>query len=623
MYALRTNQGSPLSPISSLPVELLSEIFTLCALAAGEPSPSSDDAEYSPPIVTTDSLRATLLLSSVNRKWRDVVLHQPNLWSNLCITAELISQTDDEDGIFASSPQKSSSRFNASYIIACLQRSRQCPINIFIDARDEEWNFTEPDVGIDFGEVHPPPLFSSEHMSTVVSLLLPHLSRWGSLTVLTDTWAPMHTALTAINPHINAFGAPLLESVTLMRCNDFVSFSTQFQPRRLKNSAFLSRDATDVSEAGYHILPRLKHLCLRGVHADWNSLATALGRSPAALSYLELQSHCADVRPSVEQFHQLLSSTPALRKLVVTGSGPELPDDDTPRDCDPVHLPQLHNITVGYRSASEGRLLLKLLDAPNARSLTLEDSTYPGDPEEINGGSLLTYLGSKESHSHENEFRVIYDLPQGVHYSVAVEAHNKTSKCPHSRRSSFKEEPRPAFPLLRNVTLKSVKASPRPMRTFFHALPHLQHLELIGMSMQAVHALLPSTSSTSLSSNCPCPQLRSLSIKGSDQLQVQDLDFIVGNLAIERQSKGACGLQEVDIHVDAARAASVAAAVSPASPGMKVTIVSDGESDEEDEVDIGDLAIVDSAEEASAYMPGGIFNDPFFDAYYSARLAAR
>ena len=464
-------------------------------------------------------------------------------------------------------------------------------------------------------------------MRTVISLLLPHLSRWKSLTILTDTWAPMHTALIAINPHINTFGAPLLESVTLMRCNDFVSFSPQFQPRCLKNTAFLSRDATDVSEAGYHILPSLKHLCLRGVHADWDSLATAVAQSPAAvLSYLELQSHCADVRPSVEQFQRLLSSTPALRKLIVTGSGPELPDDDTPRDCDPVHLPQLHNITVGYRSALEGRTLLKLLDAPNARSLTLEDSTYPGDPEEINGGSLLTYLGSKESHSHENEFRVIYDLPQGIHYSVAVEAHGKTSKCPHSRRSSLKEEPRPAFPLLQNVTLKSVKASPRPMRTFFHALPHLQHLELIGMSMQAVHALLPSTSSTSstsLPSNCPCPQLRSLSIKGSEQLQVQDLDFIVGNLAIERQSNGACGLQEVDIHVDAARAASVAAAVSPTSAGMKVTIVSDGESDEEGEVDIGDLSIVDGAEEASAYGPGGIFNDPFFDAYYSAQLTAR
>jgi ribosomal protein L12E/L44/L45/RPP1/RPP2 len=113
-----------------------------------------------------------------------------------------------------------------------------------------------------------------------------------------------------------------------------------------------------------------------------------------------------------------------------------------------------------------------------------------------------------------------------------------------------------------------------------------------------------------------------LSIKGSEQIQIQDLDFIVGNLAVERESKGACGLREVDIHVDASRAASVAAAVSPASPGMKVTIVSDSESDDDDEVDIEDPSLVGD-EESSAYMLGGIFNDPFFDAYYMAQLAAR
>ena len=49
---------------------------------------------------------------------------------------------------------------------------------------------------------------------------------------------------------------------------------------------------------------------------------------------------------------------------------------------------------------------------------------------------------------------------------------------------------------------------------------------------------------------------------------------------------------------------------------MKVTVVSDGESesDEEDRVDIGNLSIVDS-EEASAYRPGDLQRS-FFDAYY-------
>ena len=76
--------------------------------------------------------------------------------------------------------------------------------------------------------------------------------------------------------------------------------------------------------------------------------------------------------------------------------------------------------------------------------------------------------------------------------------------------------------------------------------------------------------------------------------------------------------------VVASRVAAGAAAVSPASPGMKVTIISDSESesDGEDEVDIGDLSIVND-EEASAYKLRGIFNDSFFDAYYWVQLATR
>ena len=59
------------------------------------------------------------------------------------------------------------------------------------------------------------PAFNSEYMNIVFTLLLPHLSRWKSLSILTDCWAPMYTALTAINPFITCLGAPLLESLSL------------------------------------------------------------------------------------------------------------------------------------------------------------------------------------------------------------------------------------------------------------------------------------------------------------------------------------------------------------------------------------------------------------------------
>ena len=78
-------------------------------------------------------------------------------------------------------------------------------------------------------EIHTPAITSK--LMNIVFTLLPHLSRWKSLNILTDCWEPMYTALTAINPFITGFGAPLLESLPLMRCNDLISFSPHFQPQ--------------------------------------------------------------------------------------------------------------------------------------------------------------------------------------------------------------------------------------------------------------------------------------------------------------------------------------------------------------------------------------------------------
>jgi hypothetical protein len=81
---------------------------------------------------------------------------------------------------------------------------------------------------------------SAVHMGIVISHLLPHLSRWRSIDILTDTWAPMYVALHQINTNITSFGTPLLESLTLMRCKDVVSYSPQFQPREMKDPVFLT-----------------------------------------------------------------------------------------------------------------------------------------------------------------------------------------------------------------------------------------------------------------------------------------------------------------------------------------------------------------------------------------------
>jgi len=569
-----------------LPVELLSYIFSLSTHATiGEFSAGLDEEDHhhhhhhhAPPIITTESVRVPLVLSSVSRLWQQVALGTPHLWSSLCITPELIEYVERDPHAHSVSGQ-----LNTSHITSYLVRSRKCPLNILIDARDENWSF-EPELVSDHGvEDLYTPFFTSEHMDTVFALLLPHLSRWKSLSILTDCWAPMYTALTVINPFITRFGAPLLESLSLMRCNDLISFAPRFQPHQLKEPAFLksgTRETHPDIEWCPNMLPSLKHLSLRGVHVDWDALGDSLSTIPE------------DAVAASTVLHH---------------------------DHVPAHLPHLRNITVGYRTAMEGRVALELIDAPNVKELSLEDASYAGDPDVANAGPLLSYIGTRQfGAAHQNHRIIAYEA---VGYQAAALVTDKAS-CTDVNKAT---ESRAAFPLLERVTLRGVRTCSEPLRLFLGALSNLQHLELTRMSMQAMQALLPSDPIThddgySAGTKCPCPQLRSLCIRGFEQLDVRDADFIVGGLAAERQNKGACELREVDIHVDATQ--EMMACVLPlplvGSPNMKVNIiVNDSSSDEEEEEDYEDGQDIMGLD---PYELGGAFNDPLFDAYYSSHF---
>ncbi|EDR09855.1 uncharacterized protein LACBIDRAFT_318098 [Laccaria bicolor S238N-H82] len=598
----------PSSPISKLPVELLSYIFVLGTLSSAD-VPSSDEAGRNP-LFNTESVKVPLAFAGVSRHWGRVARNTPGLWTSLCITVEMVKRLSEDD-------DDASSLLNTTHLTSYLALSRNYPLDILIDARDQDWDFFEPEIPSEYEFNTYTPPFSPDHMASVISLLLPHISRWRSLHILTDSWAPMHSALLHINPCITSFGAPLLESLTLMRCNDFVSFSPEFQPRDMKSPAFLS-SVTPSSQKD--LLPRLKHLSLRGVHVEWASLVNVLSASTGGgLHSLELSSHCSDVRPTLTEFQQLLGASLHLRKLAISGSGPFVPDDVDDivdvihHDLDSVPLPHLHSITLGYRTALEGQTVLELLNAPNAKVLVLEDATYPGDPEEVDAGSLLTYIGTGEFYDADHNYLVAYELPDGLHYRVAMNK-RAVSRLPTTEDLSQEPKSNAAFPILENVTLKSVRACPRPLRAFFGALPNLQRLELIGMTMHAVRALLPSNPVPSLAiSSCPCPQLQSLCIRGFEQLQIQDFDFLVGGLAAERKDRGACSLKEVDIHVSGQDRGCVAE-FKDASGDLKVNIFSRMVEVDEDE-DYEEL------DETDAFEVGGVFNDPVFDAYYSAQVS--
>ena len=89
------------SPIDRLPVELISYIFSL----------SSDHT----------------LFTQVNKRWRTIALSTSALWTNICITIR------DLNGPL----------LHTNHITKYLTLSRKSPLNILIDARDPDWDFTE------------------------------------------------------------------------------------------------------------------------------------------------------------------------------------------------------------------------------------------------------------------------------------------------------------------------------------------------------------------------------------------------------------------------------------------------------------------------------------------------
>lgn len=620
-------------PIDTLPIELLSHIFALATHASVDSEESVDDLAGAPAF-NTENAKVPLAFTSVSRYWRRVALGTSNLWTSLCITLELVDP--------------STSSIDTRHITSYLALSRQSPIDIFIDARDPEWDFVEEEITPEPCSYSPP--FSVKHMQGVFDLLLPHLSRWKSLNILTDTWKPMQTALQTINPAILQRGAPMLESLTLMRCNDFVSFSPEFEPKSLRDPSFLLPN-TPPSPHSISPLPRLRYLSLRGVHVHWASLSEALSASKTGLYSLELCSHSSDVRPSLAELHELLSSNPHLRNVVISGSGPAVDDGVEPlsRDFEGVLMPNLAKLTLGYRSVSEGEVVLQLVNAPSLKALALEEATHPADPEVIDAGSMLTYVGTGEFHTVKERYIAADHGKMRKHSAVS------TSTCVESifevggriveddeddvTLVDFDTKAHPPYPQLETLSLKSIQSSStQPISSMLGALANLRRLELANMTVRPLYTLLPdsfpsapvaSSSTVPPSPSMHCPQLTSISLQDCNEMQNHDLSFIVNKLIRDRKTHGACRLASVDIQLgcsapilyqgldleDGRSALPVGdESVTMTREGVTIEIRRDVSEDEDMELS-----------EDAPFHEGGAFNDPFFDAYYSssAWLSAR
>ncbi|KAI0635350.1 hypothetical protein C8Q77DRAFT_1072572 [Trametes polyzona] len=468
------------APIARLPVELLSYIFLLGAHTPdpeeagladdapgglGEGSGSlherSDDIS---PCASSSSMPPDVF-AAVCRHWREVALNTPQLWTRVCVTIGDLMH-DEASGWFPA-------------VSRYVSRSGRCPLDIYIDARDPEWDFSEND---SFGAIISPYIdetydythpFRVEHMHYVLNILLPHIARVRSLAILTDRWAPMETALECLSfenpqfvsrPNPMPKSLPALESLVLMRCNEFVSYNPLFSPAERRDSVLLPfsglLSAPEPLHAPTPVLPGLRRLTLSGVHLDWSSLPALLhppwSTSKPVLQRLELSYHSPEVRPSEAEFRGMMEMCDSLQSLAIRVSGPRSPT--TPSACSfthrtlPVELPRLETFELGYDDVYSAMHLLETINFDSVKRLVLEDASSPARDETLDADPLLW-------------------------------------ACSKVAAPSSSEHGRPLFPRADSVILRRVEASAEAFEAFYGALPNLRELAVAHMFLLGGKAL--------------------------------------------------------------------------------------------------------------------------------------
>ncbi|KAA1469975.1 hypothetical protein DENSPDRAFT_654706 [Dentipellis sp. KUC8613] len=345
-------------PINTLPNELLSYIFTLGAqldYADDKDEEDIDDDDSDDDDEPTPEFQ--VLASHVCKRWRDVAIQTPSLWTRLD---------------FTEGPPFDKSR---TYI----ERSAGCPLVIDIDCtvpdddsdeeeeedeveEVEEFDETEEVVQSDADAPDDEPKssaatkrksrsFGPADLDAIRALILPHVNRWRIFELMTEDYAIMHHTLNAL---ATAPAAEQLKMLHLYHYDDTDDIE-HFEPAELR--------APVVPFAGQ--APQLVNVALWGVHVDWPRCDFFQG-----LEELELAYHAQDVRPEWDDFTRMLTRSPNLVTLTLCMSGPAGAPADWPKDT--IELPSVRNLVLAFQPQAYASALLERLVFPNAASLALD-----------------------------------------------------------------------------------------------------------------------------------------------------------------------------------------------------------------------------------------------------------
>ncbi|KAG1731759.1 hypothetical protein EDB19DRAFT_2007001 [Suillus lakei] len=583
--------------INVLPVEILSYIFTLAthdSLSTGNDYKRRYEVPFS-----SESVTMPTVLASVHRHWRNIALSTSTLWSSLVMSLGQVVRV--KVGPDADDERAYTTFLDVQRLAAHIARSRNSSLDILIDTRDPEWDFE------DDGEecsTHNATCFPyATFIPQILDLLFPQMYRWRSLTILSDTWAPLRVALERLSvPTLTKGpGAPRLETLMLMQCNEFLGHLDTFSPRTqqmfdgIPFTALMGAPHHDLP-AQSHPLPKLRNISLVGVHLNWThfshhtlgaALNQPLSRVSSCIQSLELSHHCREVRPTFDEFTGILKACPLLRKLVIMVSGPRFDEGIQCSDF-PVSLPLLEDIHLGYTDVEDAVMLLSHIHAPNLAMLYIEDANHIASPDDEDSGPLLTYLAT------------------GLLDFCDVSTELGSNHGPYSYYSATSKDPvartiKPPFPQLERLSFNSLIACMIPFSLLMTAIPKLRHLSLCR-TPNALAALLPIQMpfADACTRNIPCRGLESIEIFCAEEQTKHVLDFVLR----EREQSGAPRVRNIDIHLE----------VCSADVSEEI-----GEYQVVEDDAIGNQTRYGEwmTDEGDPFAPGGIFNDPDFDdAYY-------
>lgn len=291
-----------------------------------------------------------IVVSQVCRHWRTLALGTSSLWTRIEVSCT--HQPPYEQ------------------VIAFLERSKSLPLDICIGSKNP--------IGLldDRGE----PMISKANLEMLFTLLVPHISRWGSIEVNAASYEHMYAFLKAVSDRSVPPASQL--RVLQLYCKESEDSIVTFP---------INSELSDHLTLFSGSAPRLQNISLCGVHVDWSQ---SWLRSPCLVE-LQLAYHLEDFRPHWPTFFAMLRATaPTLKRLSLEMSGPSVSLGDWTigpgtlewSDANSsILLPQLIQLELAFIPPFEIIPLLGQLCMPSLKGLALkfDDRDY---------ADLVTYL---------------------------------------------------------------------------------------------------------------------------------------------------------------------------------------------------------------------------------------